>query len=79
MLYLLMKQKDMIHRLKITVPMLPLVYQLQVNPVKHLSRGHLEMQNELSASTGSSIFLLEAWSWLSFIHFILCSVVELNH
>ena len=36
MLYLLMKQKDMIHRLKITVPMLPLVYQLQVNPVKKL-------------------------------------------
>ena len=32
-----------------------------------------------SASTGSSIFLLEAWSWLSFIHFILSSVVESNH
>jgi hypothetical protein len=28
MLYLLMKQKDMIHRLKITMPMLPLVYHL---------------------------------------------------
>jgi hypothetical protein len=59
MLYLLMKQKGMIYMLKDNdADAAPGLSVTGESCETSLSRGHLEMQNELSASTGSSIFLL---------------------